>query len=66
MSSAADEFWIQSRMNAENVDQQYEDMLAGVEVRCACMPARLHCTHALSLGALARLSLADCHDEQGA
>ena len=54
--SAAEEFWIQSRMDAENIDQQYEDMLAGVEVRCACVPAsvpaRLHCTRALSLGAL--------------
>ena len=52
MSSAADEFWIQRRMDAENVDEQYEDMLAGLEVRCAlsaCLPGT--CTRALSLGA---------------
>ena len=63
--SAAEEFWIQRRMNAENVDQQYQDMLAGVEVRCACVPARLHCTRALSLGALdSRLQPAMMSNEQ--
>ena len=56
--SAADEFWIQSRMNAENVDQQYEDVLAGVEVRCACVPARLHCTRAVAHWHSARSTLA--------
>ena len=52
MSFADDEFWIQTRMDAENIDQQHEDMLAGLEVAlCLCLLAA-SCTRALSLGAL--------------